>query len=349
MQRLGSINRNKENKKNDIKESTQYNLEINNDLLFLISRIINHSVYIDSMSRSSRASSQRKQEKSLEIRTAYAIHYDFKRNRKSRCIILRDSMRLRIEDLDGLSLEKLELDNIADFELGFLKDFKLSTLIVKNTSISPEKFGLLIKTLSPKNLVMKNIQKPTNKDGEREDLFYRQIIDSSIQSLEVENCFVSEEHFFDIVNKKSLKKFKYQRRESIVKYRCLGPQFSYFLFRNFDITRQVNNNIDWLSVEILSIDNSLVLTESVYNKNRIKFLCLESIKIDSNLARTLPKLVSLFLNKCTFASMGFYELINAQKNTLRYISFTSADIPLDGLNYIHKNIPSCKIMVNFNQ
>ncbi|KAM0681535.1 hypothetical protein GINT2_000048 [Glugoides intestinalis] len=347
MQRLSSVNRKKEPIIEEAQSLANFPLQINNNILFLISRLIGKRCFLNNCLSRAEHESIKKATAELQIKTPYLVSHDFIPHNKLKSICIKGSHMVQVSCFEGLHLSRLEFDNISNFDIAILSCFDVTSLTFRNSTIHGEKLGKLIEVLAPKALHFDNVHTIKTENAYMETKVYSSIISAEIQCLSAENSFFTEEQFFSIVLRKSLKKFCFINKNSFVKHRSLGQYFSYFVLRNFDISRYLLKNLNWISVDILSIDNNNAVINNICHLNRrLQFLCLDNVCIDSNLVKRLPKLTSVHLNRCTFEGMSFYDFITLQKNSLRYISVMNVDLPLDSISYIHYHNKNCKVKIN---
>ncbi|ELA42753.1 uncharacterized protein VICG_00068 [Vittaforma corneae ATCC 50505] len=348
MQRLSSVVRNKENTSN-VEENTStrstpnkapdIRLEINQDVLFLISRLVQG---FTSKRRNHETSSN---SQDLQIATPYLFSYDFGLNKNIRTATVKGSCLVKLKCFEGLKINKLKFEKISAFEVDRLENFNVTHLVLKDTNINIGILNKLICTLSPLSLDLINVQLVDKKHSRYEIELYSMIFKSKICCLGIENSFMPIDYFFKIVHKKSMKKFYYKNLNSMVKYCALGRSFSYFMVREIDLSGVFDPS--WLSVEILSTDyNSVVLDNIQQIGSRIKFQWLENCTISTSMVKKFPRLSSIYFSKCIFEGISFYELINSQKHTLKYISLDNTDLPFDGVQYISQCIKECKVVFN---
>lgn len=342
MQKLSSIVKNRENQNNGDdnnkrpRENTKILVGIHPEIVFLISRFKfnNYEKYL-AVNKA----------KDITFCAPNRFSYDFTFYKKIRSINIKQSCLVNLNYFEGLEIKNLEFDKINTFEITNLKNIKVYKLSLRNINISLKNITNLIKIFSPKLLELSNIQLLDQKCIRQELKFYKMLLNLNLYDFQVENCFISSDRFFDFVCKKNIQKFKYEFNNTIVKYRNIGVGFSYFIVKNFQFSKFFNPL--WLFVEIISTDfNKLILNNINKNNKRIKFLCLENIKLDTITIRSFPKLSSIYINNCDFENLSFYEFINSQKETLKFISFSNCNIPLDGISYIFQSINDCKVVNN---
>jgi len=347
MQRLSSTPRNKENTPNGdeskAKEAERIDpVEITPELLFLLSR---YETGISNRYVSSKKESDSNLAKDLKIAAPcfFADTVELPRNLK--VISIKNSCLIDIGCFEGLSLQKLEFENVLSFEISHLDRFSLQSLVLKDLSVNTERLQKMIEILSPKtlDLIDVRLRDPNNDVGRNK--VYSAIEQSGICSLRVEDGFMPIDHFFSIVRYRNIKRFSYKHEDSLVKCRALGRGYSYFVVRKLDLTPFFD--ISWLDVDILSVDaNPLVLSSIRPETTRTKFLWIENAKITMSLVTRLPKLTSIYVKGCVFEARSFYGLISTQRKALRYISFNIVDVPFDGMQYILGNIKECKVAFN---
>lgn len=345
MQRLSSIARNKENSPGAQEreaaspmqsERSDACLEITHDILFLISNFTNKLT-----------GDRRKPDSSLDLQilTPHVFSHDFGLNKNLRNVSIRNSCLVKLRCFEGLKISRLEFEKASVFEFDRLEDVNVSHLVLKDISTDFETLSKLLCSLSPRSLDLVNVQLTGPRHPRCAAALYSEILRSRICSLGVENSFMPADRFFEIVQKKDMKKFYYRSLNSMVKYRALGQSFSYFAVREMDLSGFFD--LSWLSVDVLSTDcNNAVLDNIWHAGSRVRFQWLENCKINASTIKKLPKLSSLYINRCVFEGMGFYELINSQKHSLRYISVENTDLPFDGAHYILQSTKDCRVVLN---
>jgi hypothetical protein len=351
MQRLSSISRAKENQQNNeekgnknSKESSKHidSLKIPAEVVFLISRFNNKIK--SSVKAGFMTTKKCKTKNDLNIESPYRFTYDFYRNKRMNCVTVKNSCLIDLQYFKGVNIERLEFENITNFDICRIENAHISTLVLKGIKISLSDLNKLIFEISPSGLELINVsvtdQMCTGKNAE----FIKTLYKLDLWFLNIEDSFLSAGCFFEIVHRKDIKKFQYKKGSSVVKYRNVGPTPSYLVVRCFEFFEYLNQ--DWLFVDMLSIDSISILNKIDQNNHNLKYLWLEDTVLNTSSIRKLPKLSSIYLKKCVFENLGFYELINTQKYTLEYISIDGTDIPFDAVQYINDNIKKCEVFYN---
>lgn len=346
MQKLGSTIRKRENPledgEKDISKKKEEPIEIAPDIMFVLSKYIagpsNKYLNLKKWREPDTA-------KDLKIITPCFFRDTIDLPRNLRSISIKNSCLIDMGCFEGLMLEKLELENILSFEIAYLEKFALQSLILKNMSIEYEVLEKLVGILSPKIFDVISVRFREFSSDSVRNHFYTRLENTEIYSLRSEDSFFRPEHFFSVIRRRSIKRFCYKQGGSVVKYRALGFGYSYFMVRRFDLSPFFDSS--WLDVDVLSTDrNSLVLSSIRPENTRTQFFWIENTTITSQIAKSLPKLKSLYIRDCVFEERNFYELIRTQKESLRYISFTGVDLPFDGIQYIQSTIKNCKVSFN---
>lgn len=339
MQRLDSVFRNRKNTPKNQPKEPEDKPEIHQDIHFLINGLFNKTGL-----NSGKPRSISNDPRYLLLNNIRILSSDFSFNKILRVVAIQNISMVNLSSFNGLFLNQLVFENIAHFQTGILKDFNLISLTFKKLAIGLDILRILISLSSPLELNLISVQRLMTHSSDEFKL-HATMAHSRIASLTIENSFIQLDHFLTVISRKNLQKFNYKNLNSIIRFRTLGRYFSYFMVKEIDISRYFTRS--WLGVDVLRTDsNSIVLANLSQENSKIKFLWLENSRIPLNLIKRLPRLVSIYLNDCSFEDLGFYELINKQKETLRYISFDDVNVPFDGLEYIYKNTTDCKVFFN---
>lgn len=347
MQRLSSLNRIKENaeehprsKERKICEIVE--TEIPNDILFLISRMNKKMNPPSTMNKNVSINPERAKVSALYLTGNYRWTYNrgmkhLKRIEISNCGIV------PLEYFEGLKLKSIVFKNVNKVEEYDFEDFTLESLHIKDSQMSSNMLMKVISNLSPLTLILENIK---NISGEIDELKILDLISKKdILDLQVIDSFLSIDKFIQLVNHKKLNKFYCRSNNSIIKYSAVFQYLSYLKIRNLNISRYLEICPEWRLVDVLSIDtNTHILNNMSVLFNRLKHLQMEDVRINSDIVKKLPNIVSIHLINCSFESMCFYKLIDTQFNTLKSISFKNVSIPFDGYEYIKSNVNDCKII-----
>lgn len=347
MQRLSSVNRVKNNvkdqptsKREKLNEISEIQIPI--DILFLISRMNRKIIPPKPRHDMIYINSKRGNNTTLYL-TGHFRWVESTGMKTLKRIEMSNCGNIPLRYFEGLKLKSIVLKNVIKIEEHEFENFCLESLHIKDSQMSLQMLLKTISCLSPRTLILENIRNISEVTDELKilDLLSKK----NILNVQLINSFINIDRFIQFVISKRLNVFYYKSNDSFIRYSTVCQHLSYLKIRNVNISKYFNMFPEWGTVDLLSTDSNAYIQSNIdILFSRVKFLKIEDTRINNDLIRKLPNLVSIYLVDCCFENMCFYKLIDTQSSTLKSISFKNISIPFDGYQYIKSKINSCKII-----
>lgn len=347
MQRVGSVIKRKEKTEEVTKKVKDAEFTIPNDIAFEICKVYcRDPLTIRSKFQKNINGCFNHRELSFEASFPQLFYHNFNLNVNLKSLRIYNSRCVLLKSFSGMKLEKIEFDSVQDYEICDEKINSLYKLIFKNCCFNPKFFCKVLAFFEPKSLTFINCTlKNTHEQSEYK--IYSSILSLKLLNFENINSFISFPNFVRIIDEKQLKKFLYQSEKTIIKYNTIGYSFNYCILQNasFGNMNVLKNSISL--IEVLQVDSTQNLLEILLLKPlRIKYLKCENVTFKNEVLAVLQPIHSIVLANCSFENLSFYSFINKNSKTLRFLSLKNIQLPLDGLNYLKKQLFNCQVEIN---
>ncbi|KAI4290953.1 hypothetical protein PAPHI01_0227 [Pancytospora philotis] len=282
-------------------------------------------------------------ERSICFDTSLVFNYDLRLYRNLRAVTVKASKRVYLSSFNGSQLERLTIEAVEEVNADFADSVKIHTLVLRGIRWQYSMLETVLTTCRPDKLVLENARCYDIGSIEHHQLV-RLFCSLQLLAFDSHKSFVGDSAFEQIAKNGKIMSYSYKEADIRLLYRAQGPYLRACVLEQYQVP--MNVCVDHLrTIEYLEIHGNSNVTYLSSGLPALRCLKLVGVLLDGALIKALGSIRSVYLMRCHFTAVSFYDFVKALASSARYICFDATQIPLDAFAFIKSTLSSCQIVV----
>lgn len=323
-------------------------LKINNSLLFLLSF---HDKRIESLIGLQKKVCTGKicigdeflRSRFIAFSTSLVFDYDLRFYRNLEDIFISSSKKVYMKSFNNTKIRTLSLESVQVINLDHVENIRVDRLVLRNIEWPYAIIKAVLEICKPVCLELVNVH-CKNMEGRQYNDLLNMLKASNLLELDVESSFLDVGALKDLIRNNKLRSVSYAVPGTLFAYKSRGP-----LLRRCVLDRPIG---EWMlpvgalqSLDYLEIRGDANVPQLEHTSPALKYLKLVEVSITGSLIKMLQSQRAVYLLKCSFNAISYYDFARTLSGSLRSLYVESTQLPLDGITFLKETLSSCQVAI----